>query len=115
MRPYAPLRSPRVNMLTPHKFTHPLTRFPESILTSGGIHERSQEGSELPAHLDLTSFSSKISQTVRVDGGDPSTASTTTPRNRAARTGIVVASRRSAIFRRFSTQFRYLFTFFHVS
>ncbi|EYC35572.1 hypothetical protein Y032_1021g3413 [Ancylostoma ceylanicum] len=50
--------------------------------------------------------------TVRVDGGDPSTASTRTLRNRAARVGTVVGSRQSAISRRFSSQFDDLFTFF---
>ncbi|EYC35525.1 hypothetical protein Y032_1035g3457 [Ancylostoma ceylanicum] len=44
-----------------------------------------------------------------------STASTTTPRNRAARAGINVVSRRSAISRRFSLRFGDVFPFFHVS
>ncbi|EYC19503.1 hypothetical protein Y032_0024g900 [Ancylostoma ceylanicum] len=41
--------------------------------------------------------------------------STRTPRNRVARAGTIVVSRRSAISGRFSSQFGDLFTLFHVS
>ncbi|EYC40507.1 hypothetical protein Y032_0609g613 [Ancylostoma ceylanicum] len=57
-------------------------------------------------------FRQRVCCTVRVDGGDPSTASTRMQRNRAARIGIVDVSRQSAISKLVSSQFGDLFSIF---